>query len=292
MQTIGHVGDVELWSKGPTSMRGNGLITTAATLALLVMASTAVAALSFFDVVSDLETVTGPPYPTACHRTDVAHETSGMFERDGRLALGIRGVVDGAGTPLGTNLAPLEDHVPGCDFMEDSHFDVTYCAGSDGAAFPTESAIGLLIELTSLDGRPGKLIALHPELPVVDPERFFDVFSGDSSVEFVCHVEFDRGVVHEISLRADTSEGLHLADAAVVILEQNLENELRADPANVGSYFSAHPDGFFDVRLRLERDADFDDSLPLLSLTFSGHFLGGTSPVETTTWGAIKTLFR
>ena len=273
-------------------MRSSGLITTVATLALLAMASTAVAAPSFFAIISDLEVVTGPPYPTACHRTDVAHETSGLFERDGRLALGIRRAADGAGDPLGTDLRPVESHVPGCDFIENSRFDVTYCAGLDGAAFPTESAVSLLIELTSLGGRSGTLIALHPELPIVDPERFFNVFLDDSSVELVCHVEFDRGVVHEISLRADTPEGLRFADATVVILEQNLEDGQRTDPTNVGSYFTANPDGFFDVRLRLESDADFDDSLPLLSLTFSGHFLGGTSPVETTTWGTVKTLFR
>ncbi len=273
-------------------MRGSGLITTVATLALLAMASTAVAALSFFAVISDLEVVTGPPYPTACHRTDVAHETSGTFEGDGQLALGVRRAVDGAGDPLGTDLRPLETHVPGSDFAEDSHFDVTYCAGPDGAAFPTEITINLLIELTAPDGEPGKLLALHPELPIVDPERFFDVFSDDSSVELVCHVEFGRGVVHEISLRADTPEGLRLADAAVVILEQNLEDGQRMDPTNVGSYFTAHPDAFFDVRLQLQSDAGFDDSLPLLSLSFSGQFLGGTSPVEATTWGAIKALYN
>ena len=273
-------------------MRGSGLITTVATLALLAMASTAVATPSFFDVVSDLEVVTGPPYPTACLRTDVAHEISGMFERDGQLALGVRRAAVGAGDPLGTDLMSVEGHVPGCDFTEDLHFDVTYCAGPDGAAFPAETAIALLIELTSLDGEPGRLLALHPELPIIDPRRFFDVFLDDSSTEFVCRVEFSRDAVHEISFRVDTPEGLHLADAAVVILEQSLEDGQRADPTNVGSYISANPDGFFDVRLRLESDAGFDDSLPLLSLTFSGHFLGGTSPVEATTWGAIKALYN
>ncbi len=273
-------------------MRGSGLLTTVATLALLAMASTAVAVPSFFDVVSDLEVVSGPPYPTACHRTDVAHEISGMFERDGQLALGLRRAADGAGDPLGTNLMSVEDHVPGCDFAEDLHFNVTYCAGPDSAAFPTESVIGLLIELTSLDGGPGKLIALHPDLPIVDPERFFDVFLDDSSVEFVCHVEFSRGIEHEIFVRADTPEGLHLADAAVVILEQSLEDGQRADPTEVGSYVTANPDALFDVRLRLESDAGFDDPLPLLSLTFTGHFLGSTSPVEATTWGAIKALYN
>ena len=273
-------------------MRGSGLITTAATLALLVMASTAVAALSFFDVISDLEVITGPPYPTACHRTDVAHETPDAFERDGQLALGVRTAADGAGDPLRTELRATGDHVPGCNFAEDSHFDVTYCAPPDGAASAAEGAVNLLIELTSLDGQPGKLVTLHPELPVADPERFFDVLSHDSSVELVCHVDFGHGVVHELTLRADAPEGLHLTRAAVVILEQKLEDDQRTDPTNVGSYIITNPDSFFDVRLRVEGDAAFDDLAPLLSLTFSGQFLGGTSPVEATTWGAIKALYN
>jgi len=55
-------------------------------------------------------------------------------------------------------------------------------------------------------------------------------------------------------------------------------------------YFTANPDGFFDVRRCLEGDAGFEDLSPLLSLCFRGLFLGGTSPVESTAWGAIKAL--
>ena len=92
--------------------------------------------------------------------------------------------------------------------------------------------------------------------------------------------------------RADTPEGLHLADAAVVILEQSLEDGDRANPTEAVDYFTANPDGFFDVRLCLESDAGFEDLSPLLSLSVTGLFLGGTSPVESTTWGAIKALYN
>ena len=273
-------------------MRGNGLITTVATLALLAMASTAIAALSFFDIVSDLPVVTGPPYPTACYRTVVAHETSGIFERDGQLALGIRRATDGAGQPLGTDLRASEDHAPGCDFGEDTHFDVTYCADPGGVVFPTEIAVDLLIELTSLGGRPGELVALHPALPITDPGRFFDVLLDGASAKILCHVEFSPGVGHELSFRAVVPEELTLTNAAVVIREQSLGDGQRADPTDVGSYFTANPEGFFNVRLRLEDGAGLEDLSPLLSLTLSGRFLGGTSPVEGTTWGAIKALYN
>lgn len=272
-------------------MRGSGLITTAVTLALLATATTAIAAVSSFDVISDLEVVTGPPYPTACYRTDVAHETSGVFERDGQLALVVIRTEDEAGLPLGTDLRADVDHVPECEFGEDTHFDITYCADPGGAAFPTESAIDLLIELTSFGRQPGKLIALHPELPITDPGRFFGTFVDDSSVEIVCRVEFSWGVEHELLLHGDMPEGLHLTDATVVILEQSLEGGQRADPTEVTSYFTSNPDGFFDVRFHIEGDAGFEDLSPLLSLTLSGRFLGRTSPVESTTWGAVKALY-
>ena len=273
-------------------MRGSGLITTAVVLGLLFIAPPATAALSYFDLITQSEVVTGPPYPTVCHRADVAHEASGVFERDGQLALGVRRAADGTGLPLGTDLRALEDHVPGCDFTEDTHFDITYCAGPDGPALPTEGVVHLLIELTTSGGSPGRLIALHPELPIADHERFFDTFLDDSSVEIVCRVELSRGVVHELTLRADTPEGLHLTDAVVVILEQSLEEGDRTNPTEVVDYFTANPDGFFDVRLCLESDAGVEDLSPLLSLSFRGLFLGGTSPVESTTWGAIKALYN
>ncbi|MFH1690235.1 MAG: hypothetical protein ABIE42_08360 [Candidatus Eisenbacteria bacterium] len=272
-------------------MRAVALVTTALTLAILTIAAPAMAVVTFFDVISDSVAVAGPPYPTSCHRTDVAHEASGVFERDGQLALGVRSATDGAGSPLSIELRAGEAHVPGCNFEEDTHFDVIYCSDPDGAALPSESVVAVFIELTSFGGRRGKLVTLHPELPITDPGRFFDTHSGASSLEIVCRVEFDRGVQHELTLRGELPEGLSLTSTAIVIREQSLESGGRADPTVVDSYFTANPDGFFDIRLRLEGAACLDDLSTVLSLTFSGRFLGGTSPVEATTWGAIKALY-
>jgi hypothetical protein len=272
-------------------MRAVAFVIAAVTLLLLVPASPAIAVITFFDVISDSEVVAGPPYPTSCHRTDVAHESSGVFERDGQLALGVRKATDGAGGTLSMELRAGEAHVPGCNFEEDVHFDIVYCFDPDGTAYPSESAVAVLIELTSFGGRPGKLVALRPELPVTDPGRFFDTNSGGSSFEIDCLVEFNRGVLHELTLRGELPDGLSLTNTSTVIREQSLEDGGRADPTLVDSYFTANPDGFFDVRLRLEGEAGFEDLSTILSLTFSGRFLGGTSPAKATTWGAIKAMF-
>ena len=272
-------------------MRAVALVIAAVTLLLLVPASPAIAVITFFDVISDSEVVAGPPYPTSCHRTDVAHESSGVFERDGQLALGVRKATDGAGGTLSMELRAGEAHVPGCNFEEDIHFDIVYCFDPDGAAYPSESAVAVLIELTSFGGRPGKLVALRPELPVTDPGRFFDMNWGGSSLEIVCRVEFGRGVVHELTLSGELSEELSLMSAAVVVREQSLASGGRVDPTLVDSYFTANPDAFFDIRVRLEGEAGFEDSSTVLSLNLSGRFLGGTSPVEATTWGAVKAIF-
>jgi hypothetical protein len=272
-------------------MRNIGAIGTAVTVVLLFLVSPAMAVITFFDVISDSEVVAGPPYPTTCHRTDVAHESSGVFERDGQLAIGVRKATDCAGSALGMELLTGDCHVPGCDFEEDTYFDVVYDLDPGGAVFPAQSAITLLLELTSFGGRPGRLLTLHPELPVTDPGRFFDMNWGGSSLEIVCRVEFGRGVLHELTLSGELSEELSLMNAAVVVREQSLESAGRTDPTLVDSYFTANPDAFFDIRVRLEGEAGFEDSSTVLSLNLSGRFLGGTSPVETTSWGAIKAMF-
>ncbi len=273
-------------------MRSIAAIGTVATMILTFMASPAMAVLSFFDVISDSEVIAGPPYPTSCHRTDVAHESSGLFERDGQLALGVRRATDCAGGILSMELRADECHAPGCGFEESTHFDVVYYGDPGGAAGPSQSAVSFMVELTSLRGLPGKLIALHPELPVTDPGRFFDSYWDRSSLALVCQVEFDHGVRHELTLYAELPPGLGLTRTTVAIREHTIESGGRVDPTLVNSFFSANPDGFFDVKFRLEGDAGFEDSSTVLSLTFSGRFLGGTSPVEATTWGAIKSHYR
>ena len=257
----------------------------------MFVASPALAAMSYFDVVSELEVVAGPPYPTTCHRTDVAHENSGVFERDGQLALGVRRAIDSEGNHIATDLRPFGEHAPGEDFGDHKHFEVLYCADPDGPGFPPESTIALLMELTAFGGRPGKLVTLHPELHVTDPGRFFEVSEGPSSVDIVCQVVFGRGILHELTLQADLPDEMLLTGARLTVREQSLESVPRSDPLEMDSYFSAAPDAFFDLRLSVGCVAYVEDHAPVVSLTFSGRFMGGTSPVEDTTWGAIKALY-
>ena len=64
-----------------------------------------------------------------------------------------------------------------------------------------------------------------------------------------------------------------------------------ADPTEAGTYFTARPDAVFDIDLGLDGGPDFDEMETLMSITVSGRFLGGVSPAEATTWGAIKALY-
>lgn len=270
-------------------MRGMWHIAATAALTLLV-ATPSGAVLSFFDIVSDSEVVAGPPYPTVCHRTDVAHEASGAFERDGQLAVGVRRAVDGDGNYIGIDLRASGVHASGSGFWESSCFDAMYCPGPGGGHLANESRLDVLVELTADDDTPGRLVALFPEFDVRDPLRYFDIHLHSSSAELLCLVEFDRGVRHKLTFLAELPPTMGLTSATVEILPQTLGGR-RADPTEVASYFTARPDAIFDVRMQLKGDSGFDEPLPLMSVTVSGQFIGGISPVEETSWGAVKALF-
>lgn len=272
-------------------MRAAAVLTLTTVLSLAATSSPATAVLSYFDVISDGEIITGPPYPTACHRADVAHEAMGVFERDGQAALGVRRARDSAGRDIGVDLRAV-DLGSGDGFWATTCFEFMHRGGAEGPALSPESRIDLMVELTDHDGRPGKLVVLHPERHVVDPERYFDVSLNGTSLELLCRVDLGGGIVHELSLLAELPPGLTLADSEVAILEQRIESGDRSEPTLAETYFSGTPDGLFDVRLLLATDSSFDGLLPMVSLTVSGRFLGGMSPVRETTWGAVKALYN
>jgi len=249
------------------------------------------AVLSFFDVISDSEIIAGPPYPTSCHRAYLAHETSGDFECDGQLAIGIRRAADGDGNHIETELLAGGDHASGSGFWENSCFEAMFHPPTDGGALTEGSELSFLLELTADGEAPGKLVAIHPERHVRDPLRYFELHVTGWSVEILCLVELGRGVRHELTFLAELPQAADLTEARVEILPQTLREEGRADPTEPGGYFTARPDAVFDIALRLDGDPDFDETAPLMSVTVSGRFLGGASSVEATTWGAVKALF-
>ena len=267
-------------------MRCTGLIATV--VAISIAASPAAAVLSYFENVSEHDVVTGPPYPTLCHRADVAHEAYAAFERDGQLALGIRRALDTAGDVLCMDLDAVAGQAPVDGFNDNAAFELRYDPNPEGTRATRELRVVLLAELTAAGGRPGKLKTLHAEFPVLDPTRFFDVHVSGVSAELTCQVEFDHGIMHELTLLAELPPGVLATDARVIIREQSLESGRNGRQVLVDGFFSGSPDANFDVVLTLECDENLCEPELLASLTFSGRFLGGLSPVEATSWGAIK----
>ena len=272
-------------------MRGFGHTAAMSALALLTTAAPSVAALSFFDVITESEVVAGPPYPTDCHRAYVAHETSGEFECDGQLAIGIRRATDGDGNYIDTGLLVGGDHPPGAGFQQNSCFDAMFHPPQQGGALPEGSGFSFLLELTTDGVAPGRLVAIHPDRHVRDPLRYFEFCVTGWSAEILCLVEFGRGVRHELTFLAELPQTVGLTAARVKILPQTPGAGRRTDPTEPRTYFTARPDAAFDLAFSLDGGPDFDETEPLMSITVSGRFLGGVSPAEATTWGAIKALF-
>jgi hypothetical protein len=270
-------------------MRGFRL-TAAAAAALLLSAGPAAAALSFFDLVSGGEAIAGPPYPTTCHRADVAHAASGIYERDGELAIGVQHALRTEGGHIGVVLRASDNDSTGHSFCENTGF--TAVLARDEEPPPMDIRLTFLLELRGADGTPGTLVALQADRHVCDPLRYFGVHEHGCSAEVLCQVEFARGVRHELRFRAELPSGVALTDVSLGVLPHRVSLDGRSDAAVAETYFTARPNALFVVRLGFVDDSGVDRSELVTSMTVSGRFLGGTSPVEPESWGAIKSLFR
>jgi hypothetical protein len=262
-----------------------------AAIAATVMAAPPAAGVSsFFETVSEHEVVGGPPYPTACHLTDVAHEAYATFERDGQLALAIASALDESGA-ASLELRWAGGPTPGGGFQSDTSFDLWYDPAGEGERTGSTVLADLNGTLEAASGSAGKLDALHAELPLADPLRYFEVCVTDVSAEFTCRVDLSHGVVHELTLLAEVPADVSVAGARVAIRPQTIEDNRHGQPTLADSYFSSQPDADFDTILILKTDEDDVEAQLLATITITGRYLGGTSPVERTSWGKIKTLY-
>jgi hypothetical protein len=217
---------------------------------------------------------------------------SGVFERDGQIALAVRSATDAGGLPIGTDLLATGGDPPGDGFSDHSTFSARYSEAPPGAGISSDASLELLFELTSPDGRPGRLVTLFPALPWSDPHRYFDVRTDGARAEIMCRVEFERGCEHELELQGEVPEDLTLTGATVALREPGTGGARRTRPREETGFFSTHPDGFFDVRFHVAGEEAFADQSELLSLTLTGRFVGGVSPVESMTWGAVRALYQ
>jgi hypothetical protein len=270
-------------------MRCTGFV--AVVVCVLLSASTAAAAFSYFDNVSDFSVVAGPPYPTACHLTDVAHEVSSAFECDGRLSIAVERAFKASGATVRLDLRCLDDEPHGGGFAEDTALELTYDPGYESERTASTLRVDLHSVLTATCGHACTLEALRPELLPADPARYFDVIQTGVSAEVTCRVGFDRGVTHELTLLVETPGGVTLEDVGVFIRPQTLSGQRHGQPSPADSYFTSAPHADFDTALVFETEVQSDEDWPLATLTFSGRFIGGSSPADATSWGKIKSLY-
>jgi hypothetical protein len=271
-------------------MRGLSLTAAIAAILLAAPPQSALAVPSFFDIITGTEVITGPPYPTACHRAQVAHQSAGVFEHDGSLALGIRRAADGMGAPIGVDLVPLGGEPSSRGFADNTSFEARFRSDRSSTA-AADANLRLLFELTGVDGQPGRLLTLHSDIPFPDPGRFFSLTCNDSWMEITCLVQFACGVEHELEIVVELPMGLMLSDNSVDVTRRATGHDGRTDPQEEHEFFTAHPEALFVVGLRVSGDQPFANQSPLFTLTLTGRFLGGPSPVEARTWGAIKALY-
>jgi hypothetical protein len=271
-------------------MRCTGL--TAVVLLVLMVAATATAVLSYFENVSDQMVVAGPPYPTEYHLTDVAHEASQAFERDGQLSLDIARALGASGAIVSVDLQCMCDQRPDDGFHENTSFELKYYPEPGSERTPTVLRVDLHSILTAVSGRRGTLDALHPDLPPADPSRYFDVVMTEMSAELTCRVRFDRGITHELTLLVEASAGVTLPDALVTVRPETIAGARCGQPSLADTYFTSHPGADFETTLIVETVGDVQGDQPLATLTYTGRFLGGSSPVEASSWGEIKSLYR
>jgi len=253
------------------------LISVVTIAAIALLATSAGAIDSFFDVFTELSVFTGPPYPACCHQVAVAHEVGGAVEVDGQLSLGLKEATDVAtGDAIPTDLTAGEIGPPGSDFVVDSFFDITYRSDLGGPTFAVDSFFDITVDLTNSDGTPATLVPLHPEIPEGDPARYFDTFVVDSFFDITYRIDFGGGNQHELTFHGAVQPGLVILDAS----------------PSLPSPGARPTDSFFDIIIFVHEDEELAIEIEIVELSLTGVWLGGASPVESTTWGTVKTLYR
>lgn len=243
---------------------------------LVATASVAMAVDSFFDIWTDLSVFRGPPYPTTVHQGDIAHMAAAGPTLDGHEGVALVQCHNAASlVDIPTLFGAGDNGGAAGNYGVDSFFDILYDAAADsgGCEFCVDSFFDVCYSITTDTGGPGTLVPVSPQFPLGDPRRFFDVFSVDSFFDITYRIEFGNGLLHEVQLHGTVPAGLRLTNVQV----------MPPDPFSV--------DSFFDVLVDITQDTPPDYNNPVLSIHQTGLFLGGTVPVDETTWGGVKALY-
>lgn len=241
-----------------------------------------------FSVLTDESVVSGPPYPTAPHRIEVAHWESSSTEADGELALRLElALTEEEVIPAGLSVQEEQD-VAGAT----SNLGVgVSCLDESGSPDPEMRAVlKIHAELRSDWGETARLVAVRSDLPFSDPLRFFDIATSPDSLSLRLLVEFSPGIRHGLALTGCADAASRLDGVEVVMVSGASRCRAAAGHRVEHGFFSETEDALFDVTFILQREVSCTDP-PALALSLRGDFLSGPSRFEATRWGRLKSTF-
>jgi hypothetical protein len=240
---------------------------------------------SFFDVFLESWSP-APPYPTTTPvRFNVIDDAGTGLVPLQRMSLGLNGAGQ-VGGPAYATLGTGSDGgaEPGL-LAPDSFFDVFLesATPAPGGGQPTISSFfDVFTEITwSAGGVRGTMVPMDATYPPGDsrrwikvqylaPDSFFDVF-------FQVAVPELPGSVIRYTARYELGPAVTAVGGSI-----------GADP--VVTYLA--PDSFFDVFLEMVVPAQLLAGTKAFSVTTTAQLLTGATPVATTTWGRVKSLYR
>lgn len=244
---------------------------------VLVMAwiTPALAVDSFFDIFYPV--VSGPPYPTTGIPVSVGHFVGGALQVDGSETVALNAAHNSAtlqDLPVdfgGSDGSPAQGN-----YSVDSFFDVTSVDTLDNS-FSVDSFFDITYSLYDTGGLPGKLVVRNPQYAAGDPRRFFDVFFVDSFFDITYTIEFAPGVQHVIAKHGTVPTGLRLTNVSV---------------NHTGSASNCGCDSFFDIFVDVQITQTPVTNPGVLSIHQTGTYVDFPVPVQSTTWGGVKNLYR
>jgi hypothetical protein len=244
-------------------------------LGLLLSICTPVGALaapdSFFDIFIEVP-LSGPPYPTPPVMATLSTSASaaGAFEQ---LSMTLMRYDHGdPGTPMAGHVLGHDSGGGVGQYGIDSFFDVFMDMPLMGPMPPAIFDIKVQDQLLATS-QTSQLVARHPELPVDDPARYFDVTRVSSFFDIFCTCNNGYGL---IDYRFHGFKGL--CDCSFQDVHVNL------NPA-------PYADSFFDIFVEVSCLGMDEPANPCWSVQTTATYTQFPVAIQPATWSGVKSMY-